>query len=245
MGKYIEQTISKIPHDEIEAAERGSYPAVLVIVARPYRDQIVSYLESAGYTVDTRREVEGNLNRELGLSILKADQTSNLGWRIVLRADVPSILPKLIIQTTDKAKLLFDIIPDTFRKNILAEVDAYQLPDEETSNTQVSERPIGSLSVRVTSFEGAKGLSAQHVFIAGLHDNELPRNSQAIEDLEICKFIVGLTRTRKSCTLIYTDNFAGNQKSQSCFISWIGADRLEKIKVNATYWRKQIIELAS
>lgn len=238
MGRYIEQAIKKIPRDEIDGAARGGYPTVLVIVARPYRDQIVSHLQSAGYTVDTRQDTGDNLNRGLGLSILKANQASNLGWRIVLRADAPPFLSELLVQTADKTKCLVDIVPAAFREKVLAEVNAYQVPDEEIVDTHASERPVEIASVRVTSFEGAKGLSAQHVFIAGLHDSELPHNAQAIQDLEICKFIVGLTRTRKSCTLIYTDNFAGNQKSPSCFISWISADRLQRIKVDAAYWKK-------
>jgi superfamily I DNA/RNA helicase len=94
--------------------------------------------------------------------------------------------------------------------------------------------------VRVTSFEGAKGLSAQHVFIAGLHDNELPHNPAAIKDIEICKFVVGLTRTRKKCSLIYTRNFAGKWKSRSSFISWIDGTRLDSIKVDAAYWKKRV-----
>jgi len=89
----------------------------------------------------------------------------------------------------------------------------------------------------VTSFEGAKGLSAQHVFIAGLHDGEIPRKPDRVQDLEICKFVVGLTRTRKKCSLIYTRHFAGQWKSPSSFISWINRRRLEPIKVDAAYWR--------
>jgi superfamily I DNA/RNA helicase len=44
MGRYIAQAIAEIPRDEVEAAARGSYPFALVIVAQPYRDQIISHL---------------------------------------------------------------------------------------------------------------------------------------------------------------------------------------------------------
>ena len=91
--------------------------------------------------------------------------------------------------------------------------------------------------VQVTSFEGAKGLSAQHVFIAGLHNGDLPRDPAAIQDLEVCKFVVGLTRTRKKCTLIHTGRFANKWKSPSTFISWIGKERLEFVKVDKAYWK--------
>jgi superfamily I DNA/RNA helicase len=94
--------------------------------------------------------------------------------------------------------------------------------------------------VRVTSFEGAKGLSAQHVFIAGLHDGELPHDPAGIKDLEICKFVVGLTRTRKKCTLIHTGRFAGDWKSPSSFISWIDDARLDFIKIDKAYWKRRL-----
>ncbi len=88
----------------------------------------------------------------------------------------------------------------------------------------------------VTSFEGAKGLSAQHVFIAGLHNGDMPRDPNDIQDMEICRFLVGLTRTRKQCNLIHTGRFAGQRKLKSAFISWIHPDRFEVTNVNAQYW---------
>ena len=93
-------------------------------------------------------------------------------------------------------------------------------------------------TIKITSFEGAKGLSAQHVFIAGLHNGEIPRDPANIQDLEICKFVVGLTRTRKRCYLIHTSRFAQNRKHPSVFISWIEDQRFERIEVNADYFHK-------
>jgi superfamily I DNA/RNA helicase len=237
MGRYIEQAIANIPGDEIEEAAAGGYPAVLVIVAQPYRSQIISHLESVRYAVDTRRDSKDKLDRELGLSILKEDRGSNLGWRIMLSVDAPSFRADVIAQTVDGTQRFVDILPSDFRDNVLTDVDAYEPPAED-SEDEPAATPGGSLPVKVTSFEGAKGLSAQHVFIAGLHDYELPRNPGSIEDLEICKFVVGLTRTRKKCTLLYTRNFAGAWKSPSSFISWIDKARMEHIKVDAVYWKK-------
>ncbi len=237
MGRYIAQAIAKIPQDEIEAAARGGYPAALVIVAKPYRDQIISHLESAGYAVDTRRESGSEIDREMGLSILKEKPDSNLGWRIVLRVDRQPSLSDAIVQTADGAERLVDVIPGEYRDTVLAQVDAYEPPPlhEGGEEPQPGEKP----PVRVTSFEGAKGLSAQHVFVAGLHDGELPHDSTGIKDLEICKFVVGLTRTRKKCTLIHTRHFGQALKSPSSFISWIDDARLDFIKIDKTYWTKQ------
>jgi hypothetical protein len=235
MGCYIAQAIAEIPRDEIEEAVRGGYPAALVIVAKPYSDQIIGHLERAGYVVNRRRESEGKIRREMGLSILKNEPESNLGWRIVLRADRPPFLREVIIQTSEGVERLVDAVPAGYRDTVLAQVDAYEPPplDECGEEPPASdEKP----SVTVTSFEGAKGLSAQHVFIAGLHDGELPHNPEEIRDLEICKFVVGLTRTRKKCTLIHTRRFGKSQKSASSFISWIRKGRLEHVRVNKDYW---------
>lgn len=239
MGRYISQAIAEIPLDEIEAATRGSYPAALVIVAKPYRDQIISHLKGEGYVVDIGRESVGKPDRQVGLSILKEDRDSNLGWRIILGIDTPPFLAHAIFETADRAKLLADVLPSEYRKFVLAEVDAHEPTQEIAEGDEESPAVTDLPSVRVTSFEGAKGLSAQHVFIAGLHDGELPHDPAAIKDIEICKFVVGLTRTRKKCTLIRTRNFAGNWKPPSTFISWIDDARLHFIKVDAEYWKKQ------
>ena len=236
MGRYLAQAIGEIPPDEIEAAAKDGYPAALVIVAQPYRDQIVSYLAGAGYTVRTRRDSTSRLTREDGLLIIKEDRGSNLGWRIVLAADAPPFVREAVTATADGKTHLFDVLPGEYLEQVLAEVEAYE-PPQVAGATPEATIPGDVPIVMVTSFEGAKGLSAQHVYIAGLHDGELPHDSASIKDLEICKFLVGLTRTRKKCTLIHTQNFAGNWKTPSIFISWIDPTRLEFIKVNAQYWR--------
>ena len=236
MGRYLAQVIAQIPADEIKTAKRDGYPAALVIVAKPYRDQIVSHLEGAGYVVDTRRDSDTKLAREAGLLILKVDRVSNLGWRIVLGADAPSFLKDAVVATADGTKRLIEVLPDEYCKRVLAEVDAYETPEEVETDAQ-AHAPTEIPTVKVTVFEGAKGLSAQHVYIAGLHNGELPHDPTSIKDLEICKFVVGLTRTRKKCTLIHTRNFAGNWKSPSSFISWINSARLEDVKVDAQYWK--------
>lgn len=241
MGRYLAQAIAQIPEDEIEEATSGGYPAALVIVAQPYRDQIVSHLEGAGYVVDTRRDSDRKLNREAGLSILKVDRVANLGWRIVLGVDAPSFLKDAVVATADGTRRLVDVLPDEYRERVLAEVDAYEPPQEVETDAETP-APAGVPAVRVTSFEGAKGLSAQHVYIAGMHNGELPHDPASIKDLEICKFVVGLTRTRMKCTLISTRNFAGNWKLPSCFISWINPAHLEFVKVDAQYWRQQAEE---
>ncbi len=238
MGRYLVQAIAEIPTDEIETAADDGYPAALVIVAQPYRDQILSHLEGAGHVVDTRRESGHMITREEGISMLKMDRASNLGWRIVLGKDSPSIFEDAVVATADGTCRLVDVLSDEYCEDVLAEVDAY-VPSEEVEVDGKTPPRADVPVVRVTSFEGAKGLSAQHVYIAGLHDGEFPYDSASIKDLEICKFVVALSRTRKKCTLIRTRNFAGKWKKSSSFISWIDPARLEFIGVDKQYWNQK------
>jgi superfamily I DNA/RNA helicase len=129
---------------------------------------------------------------------------------------------------------LVDLLPKGYREKILAQAAASKLDTDERGAESTVTRP----PIKITSFEGAKGLSAQHVFIAGLHNCEIPKDPANIQDLEICKFVVGLTRTRKRCYLIHTRRFAQNPKHPSVFISWIAEERFERIEVNAAYCAK-------
>ncbi|MGD0654830.1 MAG: UvrD-helicase domain-containing protein [Thermoguttaceae bacterium] len=235
MGRYIARAIAEIPQDEVKAAMSGGYPIALVIVAKPYRDQIITYLKSDGFAIETRGESSPKLSRETGLSILKRDRNSNIGWRIILGIDEPPFRREAIKQTADRTKALASLIPVEYRKSVIAEVNVFK-PAESTRDDK-EKKPVELRCVQVTSFEGAKGLSAQHVFIAGLHDGELPRDPASVKDIEICKFVVGLTRTRKKCTLVYTRHFADGWKSPSAFISWIAPDRLDFVKVDKAYWK--------
>lgn len=237
MGRYIVQAIREIPSDEIQEAAHSGYPTVLVIVAKPYRRQIISHLESEGYILYMTPEVLGEVDRDLGLSILKEDRESNLGWRIILESDKPPFLKEKVIATADCTKRLVELLPSKFCEEVLSEVELYKKDEKKSQSLKETSEVVEKPLVRITSFEGAKGLSAQHVFIAGLHNGELPHNERDIKDLEICKFIVGLTRTRKKCTLIHTRNFGGVWKNPSSFISWIHANRLEQVRVDKEYFK--------
>jgi hypothetical protein len=69
-----------------------------------------------------------------------------------------------------------------------------------------------------TSLVGAKGLSAEHVFIVGFNDGHLPRKVDAITDEEICCLLVGLSRTRKQCHLVSAGFFGAGPLKQSVFL---------------------------
>jgi ATP-dependent DNA helicase UvrD/PcrA len=232
MGRFIATAIDQIPQEEYELAAKNGYPVALIIAARPYSQQIVEYLKSQGYAIDVKRDTEDAIDWEHGLAILKNDQRSNLGWRIVLEAENKKFAAQFITRTAAMDCQLVDLLPERYQEKILAEAAASNFHPDERGAESSATRP----AIKITSFEGAKGLSAQHVFIAGLHNNEIPKDPANIQDMEICKFVVGLTRTRKRSYLIHAQRFAQNRKHPSVFISWIDDTRYERIEVNAKYW---------
>jgi hypothetical protein len=235
MGQYIAHAIDQIPEDEREVAAKGGYPVALVIVARPYSEQIIACLKERGFDLDIKEDSEDALDRAHGLAILKTDNKSNLGWRIVIEFEEKAFAAELVCKTAETDRPIIDVLPDEFRERILAE--AKQV--EGASNAKKEDGRLRETKsiVKVTSFEGAKGLSAQRVFIAGLHNGEIPRDPYNIRDLEICKFVVGLTRTRKRCHLIHTGRFGDHRKRPCLFISWIEDSRFECIEVTARSWK--------
>jgi superfamily I DNA/RNA helicase len=225
MGRYIADAISQIPEDERQIAAKRGYPAALVIAVKPYSPQIIAYLRERGFSLDIKRDSEDALDRAHGLAILKAEDKSNLGWRIVIEFEAKEFAAELVAKTANMDRPIIDLLPKEFREKILAEAkQAEGVPNEKKAEEKLRETVS---MVKVTSFEGAKGLSAQHVFIAGLHNGEIPKDRDDVRDLEICKFVVGLTRTRKRCYLIHTSRFGQQRKRPSLFISWIEDARFE------------------
>jgi superfamily I DNA/RNA helicase len=86
----------------------------------------------------------------------------------------------------------------------------------------------------VTTLVGAKGLEAGHVFVAGVIDGHFPRFNDDPTDVEVCEFLVALTRARKKVHVISARNYAGTWVRDSAFIGWLGK-MLDRIEVDKEY----------
>lgn len=86
-----------------------------------------------------------------------------------------------------------------------------------------------------TTLVGAKGLSAEHVFVVGLNDGHFPTNRDQISAEEACQLIVALTRTRKACHLVSTRRFGAIPVRESVFVDWL-RPLLQPRTINAAYW---------
>ena len=111
--------------------------------------------------------------------------------RILIETDTVPDVAELIRQSVAEGAPLVDLLPEDFRHGILVELATWVEPTEEETDEAPEPQPEAP-TIKATSFESSKGLSAQHVFIVGLHKGEIPRGAKAT-DFEVCKFLVALT----------------------------------------------------
>jgi superfamily I DNA/RNA helicase len=233
-GRYIEQSIKAIPEEEVKQAREKAEPVVLIVGSDPYRRQVQEYLVEVGLLeAKTKTELD---EREQALEILSENPNSNLGWRIILACGEVAVARAHIRKAAADSVALAEIIPEPEREVVLKEAAAWIARQKPSGQDRSPSREVES--VAITSYEGSKGRSASYVFLVGLHSEELPADARDIKDLEICRFLVGLTRTKKKCTILTTARFADQSKSPSVFLTWVDKSRFNKIKVNAAYWKK-------
>lgn len=235
-GRYISQEIKKIPQHEIKESFDNNFPTILIIGPKYYLKSIIPFLEKENLQIDFKDEkVDFNVIKEDAMKILKKDEKSNLGWRIYLEATKPEFYSKVINSLNGKSTDLFDLLEDLYRDEVLNKVKAYE--QEKNKEDKTEEIDTNKPSIKLVTYEGSKGLSAQHVFITGFQNGDIPKNPLAIQDIEICKFLVAITRTRKQCQILCTSNFAGKSVDISEFVKWLPKTETEIIKVNKDYWK--------
>ena len=96
------------------------------------------------------------------------------------------------------------------------------LMDQIIGDCKYISRPLKNLSINVCNILGAKGLSADIVFLIGFDQGKFPFR-QNVNDSEVYQLLVALTRARKR---IYLVNTMGSPVSQ--FADSIDKDCLEK-----------------
>lgn len=231
-GKAILKILHSIPHEDITKSREDGYPTVLIIGNKQYLKQISACLKENGYVLDEKEAMDDfdKINIIDGLRILKESPLSSLGWRIVLEVDRPKFFIDDASKILQSNRPLSDFIPEDYRTSIIAKAD---IVEDEPEKVKLPTPADGQPTIKLTSFQGAKGLSAQYVVIAGLHNGDLPKNPERIDDIEICKFLVALTRTRKRCYILTTYRFAGVPKQASKFLTWIDGSLKESSYLNS------------
>lgn len=115
ISKYIDSVIKTIGKEEITEANEKGYPPVLVIGKQHYIKTVAKELEQTGYQIDIDTKEDNPLDElKYALYLIKRNQDSNLGWRIILRNKRPDNLEQLILATTTNSKLV-DLISNDLK----------------------------------------------------------------------------------------------------------------------------------
>lgn len=191
---------------------------------------------------------------------------SAIGWRAVLTFFGDEILQSVVRASESMDRPIRDLVPKAVRDEVLQTLQLLRKlrggedidPFEETALLELFKVDIDALcsafgfvsepdepvvlgqkhTIRVTSFLGCKGLTANYVFLVGLNDGVLPRDSGTPSDYEVCKLIVGLTRARKKCYLISVRNLFGEWLDESVFMQWIEPPLFDELYVNKDYFKQ-------
>src|SRR5258708_5729445 len=105
----------------------------------------------------------------------------------MMEFETSSLAASQIRKAVDEDLRLVDVLPGEMKDSILADTKLWADEVEKTgkqTNGELSEEE-DHLRIKMTSFEGAKGLSSQYVFILGLQEGDFPRDANDIQDIEI------------------------------------------------------------
>jgi superfamily I DNA/RNA helicase len=214
VSKFIKEKIMSIIKDEgIQPSDKKE--AEFLILGPPrmphyLKNVYTSLVEDSRFDQDIfeieHKRDSKRLSISEGYEFIRKDVESNLGWRIViLKNPLDSSLKKdkEIINKSLEGKSIIDLLPEEYVKKHKEKIK--ELPSEETKDSQDS--LTKKIKIKLITYLGAKGLSANHVFVLGLENKILPKNPDNISDDEICQFIVLLTRARKSLDLLVSKTF--------------------------------------
>ena len=103
-----------------------------------------------------------------------------------------------IIRKTLEGKSIVDLLPERYMNKHKERANSISLEEVKSTEDSLSKR----IKIKLTTYLGAKGLSANHVFVLGLENGVCPKDPDNISNDEACQFLVLLTRARKSLSLL-------------------------------------------
>lgn len=227
LSKFVISEIRKIPELDIREAYEKNYPCVLIVGKRQYLNPLAKKLKDTFANVNFTESEKPDYSFLEAYELLLAQDNSNLGWRILAEFEFSNDQMKDMLQASFDGIPFVRFLPQDFldkhegivtilRSEQLSEDDRLKLaellgkqsdevvkhffPLEDEQEQEVDENQP---TILLSSFEGCKGLSAGHVFIVGLNDGVMPqKHDNQIDDIDCCRFVVALTRTRKRCYLL-------------------------------------------
>ncbi len=232
---YINAEIQKIdPADIAESNREGKdYPTVLVVGNRQYLRQIENALRNTYPQLNYASRLTDSYGIINAYECLLQDPRSNLGWRILVEMRLEKKAQERILDSSKDGTPIIELVSRDFKAKQLHGITLLRAINLQKRATKANKVQIAEIlgrdtdtvlshfisqkeekkstnnkaipTILLTSFKGCKGLSAGHVFIVGVHNGSIPKKPNDIRDLEICQFIVALTRTRKQCHIISND----------------------------------------
>jgi superfamily I DNA/RNA helicase len=269
LAKYIEKKIAQISPEEIAESFDKKYPTVLIIGPKQYLTQVAKDFQKKKIPFQYEPSENISYSLIEGYRELLRNIEDNLGWRIITEFLGEEDVLQRIIQAVSTGQPASEIVNADFKElhirivQLLKQLSEglflspaeetelktglgdffedvfshFQLVDsEEETNPEDTTKP----SILLRSFVGSKGLSAGHVFVLGANNGDIPKNPAAITDIEVCQFLVALTRTRKKCHVLSNqwhispknpDGTFAPRKDRSSFISWLPVEFVEDLGV--------------
>ncbi|MFV2044928.1 MAG: UvrD-helicase domain-containing protein [Anaerolineales bacterium] len=253
-AKLVRLAIEKIPAEDIAEAHNENYPCVLIVGLRQYLNPLKKELTKHYSNVAFRQTKRVPYSLVDGYKLLLRDHHSNLGWRLLAGLELPKGNLKELVESSQDLSPMEEQLPKEFVERHKAIIDILDEPNLDDSGRNDLEGLLGveaalvvghffppedqdegeldltKPSILLSSFEGCKGLSAGHVFVVGFNNGIMPRiDDNEIHDIEISKFIVAMTRTRKLLYLVSNRwNYAprGDAFRPSEFIDYLPKESL-------------------
>jgi hypothetical protein len=263
IARYVRREIGRIKGEDIVASRSDGYPTVLVVGDRHYLRVLHKELVPHFSQVSFSPSKEASYGTAEAYEELLEDEHSNLGWRVLMERFLDAHRQKEVLTATQHGAPLRSLLEEAFVERHLRVLQAIRViregcacaPEVIACLRDVLGKECNAVrghftppavpeaapeddsepTITLTSFVGCKGLSAAHVFIVGAHNGCIPRNPNSVSDVEICQFLVALTRTRKQCHIIFSGRgLSSGQKKppeqyRSMFVSWIPPKLLRRI----------------
>ncbi len=202
--KFIKNHIETITNNEsLVGTEKDIQFLVIGAESQHRLDSLAKYLVSnldMDLFMIEKKENESNNEIVVGYKMVRADEKNNLGWRIILREDPLESIATIIKRSHRESVPIFELLPEVYKNKHMVKIEEY-FSEKNTSNEIITENP-NKVRVKLTNYLGSKGLSALHVIIWECHNGVLPASPYNITGEDIYRFVVALTRAKRSCAIV-------------------------------------------